>query len=324
MPSNFSSTSKKALITGIRGQDGYYLSKLLEERGYKIFGFTDDLGDEMAILKAVNESQPDEIYNLGGISDLGSAIKNPEQTMRINYEAVLQLLNHARKVNPRIRFCQASSAEIFSRENPAPQDEDAVYGPTNPYGVAKLQAQQKIKRLREEEGFFGCSAILYNHESPKRREKFVTRKITLTLAKIKLGLASTLELGNLSAKRDWGFAGDYVEAMWMMLQAPLADDYVIATGIVHTVRDFVSEAARYLDIELVWEGIDDGEVAKNKTGEVVVRVNPEFYRPLEKNDVTGDNTKAKKVLGWEPRTSFETLIRLMCENDLEYAKTLKP
>ncbi|MEK7177177.1 MAG: GDP-mannose 4,6-dehydratase [Patescibacteria group bacterium] len=318
-----STAKKRALVTGITGQDGYYLSKLLNEKGYEVFGFTGDLGDENAITRAVEESKPDEVYNLGGISDLGSAIKDPERTMKINYEAVIKLLNQSKKTNPKVRFCQASSAEIFSRENPAPQDESAVYGPTNPYGVAKLKAQQEIKRQREEAGVFGCSAILYNHESPKRSEKFVTRKITMTLAKIKLGLAQTLELGNLSAKRDWGFAGDYVEAMWQMLQAPTADDYIVATGAAHTVRDFVNTAAKCLDMELIWEGEGESEIAKNKSGRVIVRVNPEFYRPLEQNDIIGNNAKAKKILGWKPRTSFEDLVRLMIEKDLEYVKTLQ-
>ncbi|MFZ2764052.1 MAG: GDP-mannose 4,6-dehydratase, partial [Minisyncoccia bacterium] len=222
---------KRALVTGVTGQDGYYISGLLKEKGYEVFGFTGDLGDENAIIRIVEESKPEEVYNLGAISDLSSAIKDPERTMKINYEAPIKLLNESKKLNPRVRFCQASSSEIFSRDNPAPQDENAIYGPTNSYGVAKLQAQQEIKRQRDEEGVFGCSAILYNHESPRRSERFVTRKITLTLAKIKLGLDQTLELGNLDAKRDWGFAGDYIEAMWMMLQAHKADDYVIATGV---------------------------------------------------------------------------------------------
>ncbi|MDO8729379.1 MAG: GDP-mannose 4,6-dehydratase [bacterium] len=314
---------KRALITGVTGQDGYYLSKLLNEKGYEIFGFTDDLGDENAIIRAVEKSRPDEVYNLGAISDLGSATKDPEHTMKINYEAPIKLLNESRKANPNVRFCQASSAEIFSRENPAPQGENAIYGPTNSYGVAKLKAQQEIKRQREEEAVFGCSAIFYNHESPKRGERFVTRKITLTLAKIKLGMVSQLELGNLSAKRDWGFAGDYMEAMWMILQQTKPDDYIISTGIAHSVRDFVTIAAQYLDMTIAWEGEGENEVAKNKSGEIVVKVRPEFYRPLEKHPVIGNNAKARRVLGWKPRTSFEDLVRLMAEKDLEYAKTLK-
>lgn len=314
---------KRALVTGVTGQDGYYLSKLLNEKGYEVFGFADDLGNIDAIIQAVEKSKPEEVYNLGAISDLSSAIKDSERTMKINFAAPINLLEESRRINPNVRFCQASSAEIFSRENPAPQDENAVYGPTNPYGVAKLKVQQEIKRQREEEGIFGCSAIFYNHESPKRSEKFVTRKITLTLTKIKLGLAQTLELGNLSAKRDWGFAGDYMEAMWMMLQAPTADDYIIATGVTHTVRDFVNTVAKCLDMELIWEGEGEGERAKNKSGEVIVRVNPEFYRPLEQNAVIGNNSKIRKMLGWRPRTSFDDLVWLMTKKDLEYAKTLK-
>ena len=313
---------KRALVTGITGQDGFYLSRLLQDKGYKIFGFTGDLGDAGAIIRVVEESQPDEVYNLGGISDLGSAIANPERTMKINYEAAINLLNQSRKVNPNVQFCQASSAEIFSKSNSAPQDENAVYGPANPYGVAKLRVQQEIKRQRDEEGIFACSAILYNHESPRRSEKFVTKKITMTLAKIKLCLTKILELGNLNAVRDWGFAGDYMEAMWIMLRQDKPDDYVIATGIPHTVKDFVNVAAKYLGIELAWEGTGENEVAKNSSGEIVVKVNPEFYRPLEQNAVIGDNSKAKSVLGWEPHTSFKELVELMTEEDLKYAKTL--
>lgn len=314
---------KRALVTGVTGQDGYYLSKLLNEKGYEIFGFTDDLGDIDAIIQAIEKSKPEEVYNLGAISDLSSAINDSERTMKINFEAPINLLEESRRINPNVRFCQASSSEIFSRENPVPQDENAVYGPTNSYGVAKLKVQQEIQRQRKEEAVFGCSAIFYNHESPMRSERFVTRKITLTLAKIKLGLAQILELGNLNAQRDWGFAGDYMEAMWMMLQADNADDYIIATGVAHTVRDFINVAARCLDMTLVWEGEGVNEVAKNNSGEVVVKINSKFYRPLEKNAVIGNSAKVKRVLGWEPRTSFEDLIRLMIEKDLEYAKTLK-
>lgn len=312
---------KRAFVTGITGQDGYYLSKLLSAKNYEIFGFTDDLEDEDAIIRAVEKVRPDEVYNLGGISDLGSANKDPERTMRVNFEAVIKLLNHVRRVNPEVRFCQASSAEIFSRENQSPQDENAVYGPTNSYGVAKLKAQQEIKRQREEEKVFGCSAILYNHESPRRSEKFVTRKITLTLAKIKLGLASQLELGNLEAKRDWGFAGDYVEAMCLMLEQDKPDDYVISTGLPHTVRDFVNTAANVLGMELAWEGEGQEEVAKDSEDNIVVKVNPEFYRPLEQNPVIGNNAKAKRLLGWKPKTTFEELVAMMVEEDLKVLKS---
>jgi GDPmannose 4,6-dehydratase len=309
-------TKKRALITGITGQDGQYLSDLLRGKGYEVFGFSGDLDDEEAIVKAVAESKPDEIYNLGGISDLASAAKDPERTRRVNGEAPLKLLSEARKMNPQVRFCQASSAEIFSRENPAPQDESAVCGPTNPYGQAKLYAQQELKKLRESEGVFVCSAIFYNHESPKRGERFVTRKITLTLAKIKLGLASELELGNVAAVRDWGFAGDYVEATWMMLQTEKPDDYVIATGISHTVKDFVNAAAKALDLTLHWRGEEEHEIAVNEEGKTIIKVNPQFYRPLEKNPVIGNSTKARAKLGWQPKTSFEELVRLMVLSDL--------
>ena len=337
---------KRALITGVTGQDGYYLSKLLFSKDYEVYGFVlitenplfplfgddkswqdikqiqGDFNDPDSIKDAIEEANPDEIYNLAGISDIGTSIKNPDETMRVNYSAVAELLTVALLKNPHVRFCQASSSEIFSRDNPPPQNEDAVLGPNNPYGEAKLKAHLEMRRFREEMNAFTCSAIFYNHESPKRWERFVTRKITMTMAKIKLGLADVLELGNLNTARDWGFAGDYMEAMWLILQAARPDEYIISTGVGHTVKDFVNLAAKALEVKLIWKGEGKDEVALNEEGETIVRVNSEFYRPIDPLAAIGDSTKARKILGWEPKTKFEDLVQMMAINDLEYAKML--
>jgi GDPmannose 4,6-dehydratase len=335
---------KRALITGITGQDGYYLSKLLFSKGYEVYGFilktenplfplfgedkswhdikqiSRDFNEPDSIKLAIKEARPDEIYNLAGVSDIATSIKNPEETMRVNYSAVSELLENAMAFSPQFRFCQASSSEIFSRENPPPQNEEALFGPNNPYGEAKLKAHLEVRKYREEKGAFACAAIFYNHESPKRWERFVTRKITTTLAKIKLGQAKTLELGNLDTVRDWGFAGDYMEAMWLILQAEKPDDYVISTGAGHTVREFVNVAAQALGINLEWSGAGENEVARNERGEIVVKVNPDFYRSIDPLPAIGDSSKAREILGWKPKTEFEELVRMMAMSDIEYVK----
>lgn len=328
---------KKAFITGIAGQDGYYLSRLLIRKGYEVYGFLrneesvvlegvrpvyGNLNDQASIETAITEISPDEIYNLGGISDLDTAIKNPAETLRVNYEAVGAMLSAAVKINPKIRFCQASSREIFGDANPPPQNENANFSPVNPYGEAKLKAYQEYILGFREKGVFTCSAILFNHESPRRNERFVSRKITMTLAKIKLGKAECLELGNLNARRDWGFAGDYVEAMWLMLQQETPGDYVIATGKTHTVRDFVNVAAEAIRLDLTWEGENEFELAKDSMDRVVVRVNPSFYKPLEKFEAVGDISKARSILGWEPHVSFEMMVKEMALKDLELVSNL--
>ncbi len=337
--------TKKAFVTGITGQDGYYISKLLLERGYSVYGFvrgkdnlpTDlkkddfwkeiipvygDLDDQISIKRAVEYSEPDEIYNIGAVSDLSSAIKDPARTMRVNYEAVLTLINTLQAINPKSRFCQASSSQIFASDNLAPQNENSCFGFSNPYGEAKLKAHLKIIEYREKDGLFACSAILFNHESPRRGKHFVTRKITHTLARIKNGYDEVLELGNLDSKRDWGFAGDYVEAMWMMLQQDKPEDYVIATGESHTVREFVQKTADAIGMRLNWEGAGVGEKAKDENGRIIVQVNPDFYRPVEVNDIVGDITKAKSKLGWSPKLSFEELVSIMAISDFNYVKNI--
>lgn len=339
-----STTKKRALITGVTGQDGYYLSKLLFSKGYELYGFIlktenpffplfgedkswqnikqllGDFKDPDSIESAVKESRPDEIYNLAGISDIGTSIANPEETMRVNYRAVAELMIKAHGHNPNVKFCQASSSEIFSRNNPPPQNENATFGPNNPYGEAKLKTHLEMRRLRDELNAFACSAIFYNHESPKRWERFVTRKITSTLSKIKLGKADILELGNLDTVRDWGFAGDYMNAMWLILQADKPDEYVISTGMGHTVRDFVNAAAKILNIDLYWKGAGETEVATDNTGRTIVKVNPAFYRPIDPLHAIGDSTKARQILGWKPQTTFEELVEMMTLYDLEVNK----
>jgi len=324
----------RALVTGVTGQDGHYISKLLLEKGYEVYGFLregqqvpfvdikslyGEMHTPLDVQNAVREAEPDEIYNCAAISDIGTSIQHPEETMKVNCEAVGILLKCAAEVNPKFRFCQASSREIFSPNNPPPQNEQSEYGPSNPYGVAKLKAYTEYMLPFRAHGYFVSSAIFNNHESPFRGDTFVTKKIVSTLSKISKGEAEILELGNLRSKRDWGFAGDYVEAMWMMLQQDTPDDFVIATGVPHTVRDFVHTTARAMDMKLLWEGEAEAEIAKDEQGIIRVRVNPAFYRPLEQFDAIGDSTKARKVLGWYPKTSFEELIAMMVNAE----KTIK-
>lgn len=336
---------KSALITGITGQDGVYLSALLLEKGYRVHGLIrrtsndplvkirenvpnnkninfiyGNLRDIASIERALEESKPDEIYNLAAMSDVGISFKCPEETMEINYYGLGRLVNSAMKINKKVRIYQASTSEMFGKTSP-PQNENSAFGPVSPYGEAKLKAHQDyVVGYREKHGLFICSGFLFNHESPHRGEYFVTRKITTSLAKIKLGLQESFELGNLDAKRDWGFAGDYVVMMWKILQQHKPDDYVIATGESHTVRDFVNQAANALDMPLKWEGEGLNEVAKRSDGEVILRINEEFYRPVEVNYLMGDSSKAKKNLGWSPTLTFQELVKLMANSDLDRMK----
>jgi len=338
---------KRALITGITGQDGYYLTKLLDEKGYEIFGLVrrtsnnpfsrfdkdiplykkikilyGNLRDSDSLKSTLETARPDEIYNLAALSDVGISFICPSETLDINYNGVGRLIEEARKLNPKVKFYQASTSEMFGRTNP-PQNESSPFQPVSPYAEAKLKAHQDfIVGLREKENFFACSGILFNHESPKRGENFVTRKITLSLAKIKEGLQDYLELGNLDARRDWGFAGDYVEAMWMMLQQEKPNDYVVSTGVNHSIRDFVNETAKNLGLNLKWEGTGTDEVAKDETGKIIVKINKKFYRPSEVDDLLGDSTKARKILGWKPKTTFEGLVKMMTDSDLEYVRSI--
>jgi len=333
---------KRALITGITGQDGSYLAELLVGKGYKVYGLIrrssndpfvrlpelkhkvtflyGNLRDIATIEAAVDESNPDEIYNLAAQSDVGVSFKCPHETIETNYYGVGRIVNAALAKNPKVRIYQASTSEMYGKAKP-PQNETTVFMPVSPYGESKLRAHEDfIVASREKRGAFTVSGILFNHESPRRGEHFVTRKITISLAKIKLGLQDSFELGNLEAKRDWGYAADYVEAMWKMLQFDKPEDFVIATGESHTVRDFVEAAASALGMPIHWSGKGLKEVGKTADGKIVIRVNKKYYRPAEVHYLLGDSAKAKKKLGWNPKVKFGELVRMMTETDYERLK----
>lgn len=334
---------KTAVVTGITGQDGAYLAQLLLEKGYRVYGtyrrtssvnfwrieelgidkhpdlylIEYDLTDPGDSVRLLERSQPDEVYNLAAQSFVGVSFEQPMATAQITGLGPLNLLEAIRIVNPKIRFYQASTSEMFGKVQAVPQDEDTPFYPRSPYGVAKLYAHWMTINYRESYDIFGCSGILFNHESPLRGLEFVTRKITDGIAKIKLGELDVLELGNLDAKRDWGFAKEYVEGMWRMLQVDEPDTYVLATNRTETVRDFVSMAAKAAGFDLVFEGSGENEVGIDRaTNKVVVRVNPRFYRPAEVDLLIGNPAKAKEKLGWEARTTLEELCQMMVEADL--------
>jgi len=333
-------SKKRALITGITGQDGSYLADFLLNKDYDVFGLirrssTDPLiriqdlvtnrglklisgnmRDSSTLRRALEISLPDEIYNLAALSDVGISFQCPEETLEVNYFGFGKLVEEALRINPGVKIYQASTSEMFGKTKP-PQNESSEFLPVSPYGEAKLKSHQLSSEYRKNRGAFVCCGILFNHESPKRGKHFVTRKITYSLAKIKLGLQDVLELGNLDAKRDWGFAGDYVEAMWLMLQQNTPDDYVIASGESHSVRDFVNAAAKALDINIFWEGGGLEEVGRDEGGKVIVKVNKDFYRPVEVDDLRGDYAKANEKLGWEPRTNFQELVKMMVDHDIK-------
>lgn len=334
---------KKALITGITGQDGPYLAQLLLEKGYSVFGtyrrsssvnfwrleelgiaqhenlhlLEYDLTDQSANIRLVSTIHPDEIYNLAAQSFVGVSFDQPIATAKITGLGALHLLESIRIVDPQIKFYQASTSELFGLVHEVPQRETTPFHPRSPYGVAKLYAHWITVNYRESYGIFGASGILFNHESPLRGREFVTRKITDGIARIKSGMQDVLELGNLSAKRDWGYAREYVDGMWRMLQADKPDTYVLATGRTESVRDFVNMACKAAEIDITWDGEGQNEVAVAKgLDRVIVRVNPAFYRPAEVDLLIGDATKAKSVLGWEPNTTLEELCAMMVEADL--------
>lgn len=335
---------KKAVVTGISGQDGAYLAELLLGKGYEVYGtyrrtssvnfwrieelgiqahpnlhlVEYDLTDLGASIALVSKVQPDEVYNLAAQSFVGVSFDQPSTTAQITGVGALHLLEAIRLVNTKIRFYQASTSEMFGKVQAIPQVEDTPFYPRSPYGVAKLYAHWMTVNYRESYDIFGCSGILFNHESPLRGREFVTRKITDGVAKIKSGLLNGLELGNMDAKRDWGFAKEYVEGMWRMLQVDTPDTYVLATNRTETVRDFVRMAFKAVDIELDFKGSDENEVAVDvKTGKTLVRVNPKFYRPAEVELLIGNPAKAKEKLGWEPKTTLEELCAMMVKADLE-------
>jgi GDPmannose 4,6-dehydratase len=336
--------TKKAIVTGITGQDGAYLAKLLIEKGYEVYGAyrrsasaniwrLDELGiaDQIKMLslelleysniqKAIDKVQPDEFYNLAAQSFVGTSFDQPLYTADVDGLAVTRILEAIRTVNPQIRFYQASTSEMFGKVQAIPQTETTPFYPRSPYGVAKLYGHWITVNYRESFGLHASSGILFNHESPMRGLEFVTRKITAAFARIKHGQQELLELGNMDAKRDWGFAGDYVEGMYRMLQQETPDDYVLATGETYPVREFVTLAARAAGFELDWRGEAEHEQALDKkTGKVLVRVNPEFYRPAEVELLIGSPAKAETQLGWKRRVSYQQLVEMMVTADLDRA-----
>lgn len=336
---------KTALITGITGQDGAYLVNLLLQKNYKVYGTyrrtssvnfwrLDELGvdylnnpnlqlvefdltDLGGITRLLEKIQPDEIYNLAAQSFVGVSFEQPKTTAEITGIGALNILEAIRQVNPKIKYYQASTSEMFGKVQSIPQNEKTPFYPRSPYGVSKLYAHWITINYRESYNIFGCSGILFNHESPLRGKEFVTRKITDAVARIKLNKQQFLELGNLDAKRDWGFAAEYVEGMWRMLQAEQPDTYVLATNRTETVRSFVEMAFKAVDIGVEWSGSAENEIGKNsQTGEVIVKINQKFYRPAEVDLLIGDYTHAKNKLGWEPKTTLEQLCKMMVDADL--------
>jgi GDPmannose 4,6-dehydratase len=329
--------TKIALITGINGQDGKYLSEFLINKGYVVHGIRrgtpqsdikdernihlhySDLTDYAEIIKIIQNVQPDEIYNLAAQSNVKVSFEKPEYTTLTNALVPLKILEIIRTLGleKKTRFFQASTGELFGNSHEIPQKENTPFYPKSPYAVSKLYAFWICVNYREAYDIFACNGILFNHESPIRPESFVTRKITKAAARIKKGLQDKLYLGNLNAKRDWGFAGDYVESMWFMLQQEKPDDYIIATGEAHSVRELVELAFREVDIEIKWEGEGLNEVGKDASdGRILVEVDPAFYRPVEANLLVGDPSKARELLGWKPRVTFEELVRMMTRNDI--------
>ena len=339
---------KTAIITGITGQDGAYLAQLLLDKGYVVYGayrrtaslnfwrikelgIADhpnlnlveyDLTDLSASIRLLQRTEATEVYNLAAQSFVGVSFDQPLTTAEITGIGPVNLLEAIRIVNPAIRFYQASTSEMFGKVQAVPQREDTPFYPRSPYGVAKLYAHWMTINYRESYGIFGTSGILFNHESPLRGQEFVTRKITDSIAKIKLGKQDVVELGNMDAKRDWGFAKDYVEGMWRMLQADEPDSFVLATNRTETVRDFVSLACKAADIAIEWKGSGEDEHAIDlNSGKVIVRVNPKFYRPAEVELLIGDPSKAKEKLDWKAKTSLEELCQMMIDADLRRNET---
>lgn len=332
-----------ALITGITGQDGAYLAELLLSKGYQVYGtyrrtssvnfwrieelgidkhanlhlVEYDLTDVGSSIRLLQSTGATEIYNLAAQSFVGVSFDQPATTAQITGIGALHLLEAIRIVNPKIRFYQASTSEMFGKVQAIPQMEDTPFYPRSPYGVAKLYAHWMTINYRESYNIFGCSGILFNHESPLRGREFVTRKITDSVAKIQLGQLDVLELGNMDAKRDWGFAKEYVEGMWRMLQADEPDTYVLATNRTETVRDFVAMAFKSAGVQIEWRGKDERETGVDAlTGKTLVQVNPKFYRPAEVELLIGNPAKAKAKLGWAPETTLEQLCQMMVQADL--------
>jgi GDPmannose 4,6-dehydratase len=333
-------TKKIALITGITGQDGSYLAELLLEKGYEVHGIIrraslinthridhiynfinlhyGDLTDSTALMRVIQKVQPDEIYNLGAQSHVKVSFEIPEYTGQVDALGTLRILETVRLLGMenKVRIYQASTSELYGKVQEIPQTETTPFYPRSPYGVAKIYGYWIVKNYREAYGMYACTGILFNHESPRRGETFVTRKITRGLKAMSEGKQTVLKLGNLNALRDWGHAKDYVEAMWLMLQQNEADDFVIATGKQYSVREFVEKSATYFGMDIVWEGDGLNEVGIDKnTGLVRVIVDPKYFRPSEVETLLGDATKAKEKLGWEPKILFDQLVEDMCTNE---------
>jgi GDPmannose 4,6-dehydratase len=340
---------KKALITGITGQDGSYLAEFLLEKGYEVHGIVrrastfnrqridhlrsremgerrvklhyGDLGDAESLTTILEKAMPDEVYNLAAQSHVGISFDMPTYTGDVSGLGVVRLLEAVRRVVPESRFYQASSSELFGQVREVPQTEETPFHPRSPYAVAKLYAFWATVNYREARGLFAANGILFNHESPRRGENFVTRKITRAVAEIAAGTRDWVSLGNLEARRDWGFAGDFVESMWLILQHEIPDDWVVGTGEEHSVRDFCELAFSHAGIELEWqgEGVDEVGVDR-KTGATRVRVNPRYFRPAEVDRLLADPSKARRELGWRPRVGFDELVRMMVDSDREAVK----
>lgn len=340
--------SKVALLTGVTGQDGAYLAELLLNKGYTVHGMHrrsslsntgridhllqdlhqkdssfflhyGDLTDSANVFRLIKDIEPDEIYNLGAQSHVQVSFETPEYTANSDGLGALRILEAIRilGLEDKSRFYQASTSELFGKVREVPQKETTPFYPRSPYSIAKLYAYWITINYREAYDMFACNGILFNHESPLRGETFVTRKITIAVSKIKKGLQDKLFLGNLNAKRDWGFAGDYVEAMWLMLNQDKPDDYVVATGETHSVREFTELAFREAGVDIEWEGEGVNEIGRDgNSGKVLVEVDPMFYRPTEVDLLIGDPSKAREKLGWKTKVSFEELIRMMVKNDM--------
>jgi GDPmannose 4,6-dehydratase len=342
---------KKALITGVTGQDGSYLAELLLEKGYEVHGLkrraslfnTDridhlyqdpheagrrfilhygDMTDSSSLIRIIQQVQPDEIYNLAAQSHVAVSFEEPEYTANSDALGALRILEAMRilGLEKTCRFYQASTSELYGLVQETPQRETTPFYPRSPYAVAKLYAYWITVNYREAYGMYACNGILFNHESPVRGETFVTRKITRAIARIKLGLQDCLFLGNMDAKRDWGHAKDYVEMQWLMLQQDEAEDFVIATGIQYSVREFVDAAAREVDMTITWKGVGIDEKGYDSTGKCIVAVDPRYFRPTEVETLLGDATKAKEKLGWTPKISFHELVQEMMREDLKSAE----
>jgi GDPmannose 4,6-dehydratase len=340
-------SKKVALITGVTGQDGSYLAELLLDKGYDVHGIArrtslfnrarvedrvrkarsdgdvyelhyGDMGDSSSINRILSQVRPSELYNLAAQSHVGVSFDQPEYTSDVDATGVLRFLEGIRSLGLPTRFYQASTSELYGKVEEVPQTETTPFHPRSPYAVAKLYGYWIVRNYREAYDMHASNGILFNHESPRRGENFVTRKVTLGLARIKAGQQETISMGNIDSKRDWGYAADYVEMMWMMLQQEVPDDFVVATGETHTVREFIERAADIAGYQIEWEGSDVNEVARDaKSGKVIVDIDPRFYRPAEVDLLLGDPSKAKNVLGWEPKVKFEALVEMMMRADLE-------